>query len=762
MRSHPMLAVLALAPLAAAPLGAQDSAQEGAADVWSRAQEHAALARECVRFSQKLLAGWSERVEPLTGLFPETRESFAWTPENAAADLYAWLVIAADWAGSERQRGAMRQMLATELALTTRLESYPDALDLADLEFYQDVPRRERVLFGASEYAKDGLLPLLEALGPSPWSDRLVTLARDLALVRGAPAPPGHIVSQDAEVNGEILQVLSRVWHFTGDDVHVPRIARTVRAYVETVAQSTGGLPCDRYDFERRQPIEPFLALHDHGNEILGGLVEAALVLREADPVLCRHLQRYLHDVFARIAEHAVKDDGTLVARIDARTGDVIDARTPDTFGYVLLAFLAWSRFGEGTDWTPLVERGLAALVGGTYDTWPDPDSYADAIESAVLLMHRLPSPDAERWVRRTTPKLLALQRPNGLVTGGYADGNALRTARLVGRWLEGGTTLEPRRDDVLLGAALEDGALHVWLDAERPYHGRWSFDHARHRRWLRMPMNLPRLNEDPEWFSVEGDHWYALTADEHPTRLVLGAALRAGLPISLTGDAPRRVRVEPFGPTPPGGFRLRVEGPRVVQPGAESVTVALAHDLPFAVRPRTDPVFGPELEVGPGERVEIVVPLAALRRSIGGIDTYRVRFFDPQTMAAGSWTGYDAPSADVLDVRVLRGDGVTGGLNWRAVGREGLEVELAAAAGAGPLELRWLVPDEPSAQVALLVFADELATKLVSAAAPGAWATAQVPAGAARDGFVRVRIEPRDFDGTLRLSAVALCAAER
>ena len=306
-----------------------------------------------------------------------------------------------------------------------------------------------------------------------------------------------------------------------------------------------------------------------------------------------------------------------------------------------------------------------------------------------------------------------------------------------------------------------EDGALHAVLEADHDYQGRWIFDHPRHRRWLRHPDNLPRLNEDPEWFAVEGDEWYAITVDGQPTRIVLGAALHAGLPVSVTGDAPRHIRVEAFGPTPANGFRLRVEGPRAVPAGAEAVTVALSHDLPFAVRPRSDPPVATVPEIGPGERVEVELQLAPLRRWVGGIETFRVRFFDPHTMSVGSWTGCGAPAADVVDVRLLRGDGVTEGVPWCAVGAEGLQIdlELPEGAAAAALELRWFAPGAPEeVQEALFRFEGSGAEAVASTAPAGSWTAAPVPAGAAVDGRVRVRLAPRAEGGVLRVGGVALC----
>ena len=38
------------------------------------------------------------------------------------------------------------------------------------------------VIFGASEYIKDGLIPLNELIGQSPWQDRMMELLDELHL----------------------------------------------------------------------------------------------------------------------------------------------------------------------------------------------------------------------------------------------------------------------------------------------------------------------------------------------------------------------------------------------------------------------------------------------------------------------------------------------------------------------------------------------------------------------------------------------------
>ena len=86
----------------------------------------------------------------------------------------------------------------------------PDNYSFTKQGFEFDEPDIDRIIFGSSEYVKDGLLSLTEWLGASPWSDRMIEILD--AMWENAPFETefGTIVSDDVEVIGEMLQTLSR------------------------------------------------------------------------------------------------------------------------------------------------------------------------------------------------------------------------------------------------------------------------------------------------------------------------------------------------------------------------------------------------------------------------------------------------------------------------------------------------------------------------------------------------------------------------
>ena len=75
----------------------------------------------------------------------------------------------------------------------------------------------------------------------------------------------------------------------------------------------------------------------------------------------------------------------------------------------------------------------------------------------------------------------------------------------------------------------------------------RIRFDFARHRRVLNFAQNYVRLNEFPEWFTVDENHLYRLRG-AGAEQIRLGSELIAGIEL-----APGDWIVEPAGDPPYG-----------------------------------------------------------------------------------------------------------------------------------------------------------------------------------------------------------------
>ena len=105
----------------------------------------------------------------------------------------------------------------------------------------------------------------------------------------------------------------------------------------------------------------------------------------------------------------------------------------------------------------------------------------------------------------------------------------------------------------VRLGAVRESGRLRLSVVAPEGWGGRVPFDRARHRRVINLDRDYVRLNEFPEWFTVDENTLYQLTSDSGDSLVRLGSELIEGLRLE-----PGNWTVESLGPPPYGPVEMR------------------------------------------------------------------------------------------------------------------------------------------------------------------------------------------------------------
>ena len=107
------------------------------------------------------------------------------------------------------------------------------------------------------------------------------------------------------------------------------------------------------------------------------------------------------------------------------------------------------------------------------------------------------------------------------------------------------GCYLTPWRADLRLGAEVnEDGALHVLIGADWPWEGTLHFDVPRHDEYWNMPVDYPRLNQFPEWYTVGKDGEYLVRRDGEE-RAMSAADLREGLAVRLGRDETQTLMIQ-------------------------------------------------------------------------------------------------------------------------------------------------------------------------------------------------------------------------
>jgi len=186
---------------------------------WNLAEQNAKQSQRAIQFCRRYAHGWLVHVDPGSGLVPRNLTGDAyWNAKDAAADNYPFMVLTAHITDDHYLKEVVQEILAQEQKLTNRLDSLPDDFLFATQNFRTEKPNPDDITFGAAEYAKDGLMPISEWIGPSPWLDRMKQLTRDVFKHIAHDSPAGKIPSQDVEVIGDLLQVTSRLYWMTGDE----------------------------------------------------------------------------------------------------------------------------------------------------------------------------------------------------------------------------------------------------------------------------------------------------------------------------------------------------------------------------------------------------------------------------------------------------------------------------------------------------------------------------------------------------------------
>ncbi|MEZ5962551.1 MAG: acetylxylan esterase [Planctomycetota bacterium] len=513
-------------------------------DAWSEARARGELSQRAVLFCLRYADGWLAHADPTTGLLPRTLTGEAyWNAKDCAADNYPFLAITAHVTGLPHLLATSAHILAQERRLTATPLGLPDDFVFADQARPARTPSRDELVFGAAEYVKDGLLPLLEWTGDEAYRTRSVELLRAIVTQAAVASPAGSLPSDNLEVNGDLLQAFSRAAWLTGD------------AAFATMAFRLG----DHYLLHEPLLAAKALPLRDHGCEVIGGLTEAYVLAAHRDPERRARWRPPLHALLDVIAAHGVRDDGLLHEAIDPKTGRPTGGGASDGWGYVLDAFVAVGALEPETPYADVARRCLARVAGVDIAHTPGlggADGAADTLEGAINLLARFDDRPARAWVDREMDRLLGMQRADGILEAWYGDGNSARTAWMWALMQTCGIHARPWRPDLALGAeATADGGVRVVLRAEFAWEGELRFDRPRHRDLMHLPLDYARINQWPQWFTVDTAGAYAVARNGTPTQHVAGATL-LGWPLSLRPK--EEVRLEVRAETPPPRRRAR------------------------------------------------------------------------------------------------------------------------------------------------------------------------------------------------------------
>ncbi len=527
----------------------------------AQARENGRVFEQVMASKKRLLKAWLAHADSKTLLLPDRvpgRRGLAagdvkrlYTPHNSGADLYPYLILTAHLTDPDLYRGRLLQMLRNEIRYTTVQESIPGNLEMAAGTLGPPS------LFGAGEYAKDGLLAVTEYLGRTPWFYRMVDMVADAMERAPVDSRFGKLPASDSELNGDFMQALMRLATMTGDQRFIAWGRRIADAYIEEVLPGNHGVPSGKWDFTAHSG-DGRLRLRDHGNEAVVGLVLLYALENHWQtpraakwrPVLARMLDRILE---------SVNPDGMLYNELDAATLKPVNTGLSDNWGYVYGAIYTFYQSTGENRYREAVRRALSNLPKYRNYIWEgragDPemplgsfDGYADTIESALYLVNREPVPEALDWIHSEMKVMMAMQKPDGHIENWYGEGNYNRTAMLYALMLSQGVRPAHWTPGVKVGAVREGDRLYLSLVMPAPREIR--FDYARHRRVLNLDKNYVRLNEFPEWYTVDENTLYRIRslAPGKGEQILLGSELIEGITL-----APGDYAVESHGRAPYG-----------------------------------------------------------------------------------------------------------------------------------------------------------------------------------------------------------------
>jgi hypothetical protein len=498
------------------------------APCWKEAARSADIAGYALSKVQRWLHERAlKNIDPETGLY---RARGQWDYWNTAADCYPFLCWAAYVVDPEALDGPLRKILHVEQKLCNHLDRIPTRWDF-ETGAKDTSLSHEKLIFGASEYVKDGLIAVVEVTGRDEWFERMKGIEEDVWKHARVDTPFGKIPSTDIEVNGEQLQALARLHTMTGEAKFLKWAQRLADSYLSDA------------DFVPKR-------LRDHGCEIIGGLGLLLGIESEVAPDTASKRLPRLKRMFDEIVQRGCNADGLMYDTLGKK------GRLSDGWGYNYVGFLCYDWAAGKPVYRERIEATLRALGKPRYtkkSPWRGVDSCADSVEGGLYLLNRVPVEEGFAWAdremaRQVTRSNQPLEKAKLWGVTKW-DCNGVRTVIIHALMHTRGLLARPWRRDLKLGACEREDGLAIVVKAQTDWSGTLVFDIPRHTLYMGFQRDWPRMNTLPEWFTVALDQSYDVrTADGTPLGTLTGQALHDGLAVQVKAGEPLRLLVQPAG----------------------------------------------------------------------------------------------------------------------------------------------------------------------------------------------------------------------
>jgi len=497
--------------------------------------EQAAASAKIAGYSLSKVQRWlNEKALPLidaeTGLY---KGDGRWNYRDTAADCYPFLCWAAHVVDRDALYGPILDVLAAEQKLCNHVDRIPVRYDWGKMA--KDVSvAHDAMVFGASEYVKDGLIAIVEVTGKGPWYERMKGIEEDIWKHARVDTPLGKIPSTNVEVNGEQIQALVRLFTMSGDERFLKWAERLADHY---------------FADENYVPTR----LRDHGCEIIGGLGLLLGVESEVNPKRARAYLPKLQHIFDEILARGVNEDGIMFNRLDNPKSGLSDGWGYDYVGYLCYDMAAASLNNGKPCYREHMANTLRNLSKPVYRDYrwegSSIDGFADSIEGGIYVLNRVPVAEGFAWVDREVAHNVARSHDpldSAPLWGTMKlEANGVRTVVMHALMHTRGLIARPWRKDLTLGAApMPGGGLAAVMTAEKPWQGRIEFDVPRHRHSMGFQRDWPRMNTLPEWFTVELDRSYSVQTKGGDARTQTGKQLHTGLEVNVQPGKPLQIEL--------------------------------------------------------------------------------------------------------------------------------------------------------------------------------------------------------------------------
>ena len=363
--------------------------------------------------------------------------------------LLSFYVWAAFFTDQEVLNTVMIDTLDAEQRLCNHVDRLPVRYDIDGSE--KIVTDFDTMIFGASEYAKDGLVPIVEITGKdSPWSARMRGIVEDIFKHAPYETPYGKIPSKNIEVNGELLQILPRLYGMTGDRQYLHWAHRLADYYL---------LPGK---FVPATVVRSWC-------EIIGGLGLLFAVDAKACPDKCRQYRPHLEYLFDQVLQRGRNSDGVIVGTLQETPGPHDSVTLRDGWGYDLVGFLDYDLALGTHRYDDAVRQPLTNLLKPRYFqfNWDSGsrDNVADSVEGGLYLLRRFPTPEGFVWADREIATLLVDHTDPSRLWGVHKlEANTVRTVLIHTMLHTRNTLLRPWAS----GPAVGSGAVRAraWASA--------------------------------------------------------------------------------------------------------------------------------------------------------------------------------------------------------------------------------------------------------------------------------------------------------